>query len=454
MRCGANRRASGNNFHDGEFNMGSPGFLAVNTPQGEENRRRLEDIMRRTREARLQARYDALGGEPVFGPIDRKEDGAWYFVSGSALLHTPQKWAVFEIKGSIYRKWTELGGIEYGYPDTDEMGTPDGVGRYNHFANHTASIYWTPETGAFEVHGDIRKRWAKLGWETGLGYPVTDELGAPDGVGRYNHFSGSASIYWTPTTGAVEVYGAIRDKWASLGWEASYVGYPTRAEDDFSEGGRASSFQNGEIYWWPDVGAIDLKGVVVTFKGFHCFGETDEPSASDEPYLVFAIVAAGVWSTLRTPITEGVDARESFPSSIEIYRGVPYGINIGTVLMEHDAGDPDRYKKNIQDILMGVHDGGVFALEFIPIAGPPIAKAADALLGPLMPHLGAALSDALGLGDDRIGSSNLSLTGRQMVVLAARTGEMDFKTLSFKVETGLISGDGASYKGYFTLSPA
>jgi hypothetical protein len=38
--------------------------------------------------------------------------------------------------------------------------------------------------------------------------------------------------------------------------------------------------------------------------------------------------------------------------------------------------------------------------------------------------------------------------------LAARTGEMDFKTLSFKVETGLISGDGASYKGYFTLSPA
>lgn len=27
------------------------------------------------------------------------------------------------------------------------------------------SIYWHPEVGAFEVHGAIRSRWAKLGWE-------------------------------------------------------------------------------------------------------------------------------------------------------------------------------------------------------------------------------------------------------------------------------------------------
>ena len=44
-----------------------------------------------------------------------------------------------------------------------------------------------------------------------LHYPVTDETGTPDGVGRFNHFEGG-SIYWTPGTGAKEVHGAIRDQ--------------------------------------------------------------------------------------------------------------------------------------------------------------------------------------------------------------------------------------------------
>ncbi len=46
----------------------------------------------------------------------------------------------------------------------------------------------------------IRAKWLALGAETGpLGYPITDEKSAPDGVGRYNHFSGAggASIYWS-----------------------------------------------------------------------------------------------------------------------------------------------------------------------------------------------------------------------------------------------------------------
>src|SRR5207302_49498 len=83
----------------------------------------------------------------------------------------------------------------------------DGVGRYNHFQG--GSIYWTPGTGAHEVHGAIKDKWASMGWERSfLGYPVTDETGTPDGVGRYNHFQGG-SIYWTPSIGAYEVHGAI-----------------------------------------------------------------------------------------------------------------------------------------------------------------------------------------------------------------------------------------------------
>ncbi|MEU4039659.1 LGFP repeat-containing protein [Streptomyces collinus] len=97
---------------------------------------------------------------------------------------------------------------------TDEGPNPDGRGRSLDFENGT--IEWSPETGAHEVHGAIRDHWARLGGEKFLGYPLTDEMGTPDGVGRYNHFE-NGSIYWTPETGAWEAHGAIRDKWASMG---------------------------------------------------------------------------------------------------------------------------------------------------------------------------------------------------------------------------------------------
>jgi uncharacterized protein with LGFP repeats len=177
-----------------------------------------------------------------------------HFEKGS-IYWTPETGA-HEVHGWIREKWASLGWEAgfLGYPLTDELTTPDGRGRYNHFAG--GSIYWTPETGAHVVYGGIREKWASLGWETGfLGYPVTDELGTPDGKGRFNHFEGG-SIYWTPETGAHEVSGLIRDKWASLGWECGFLGYPKSDELPTPDGtGRYSQFQGGYIIWTPETGA-------------------------------------------------------------------------------------------------------------------------------------------------------------------------------------------------------
>jgi len=164
--------------------------------------------------------------------------------------------------GAIRNKWLDLGGSRHiiGNPTTAELTTPDSVGRYNHFngAGNHASIYWTPSTGAHEVHGAIHSKWQSLGWEQGnCGYPTTDESTCPDGVGRYNHFSKNASIYWTPGTGAWSVNGAIRNHWASLGWENSSLGYPTSDEYDVP-GGRRSSFQHGTITWNATTGAVTV----------------------------------------------------------------------------------------------------------------------------------------------------------------------------------------------------
>src|ERR1700680_5132255 len=124
---------------------------------------------------------------------------------------------------AISDKCAALGGATgfLGGPAGPESPAPDGVGSFQHY--QFGSIYWTPGTGSHEVHGLIHTKWAALGWEH-FGYPVIDETGTPDGTGRYNHFhniqnGGDSSIFWTPQTGAHEVHGASREKWAALGWE-------------------------------------------------------------------------------------------------------------------------------------------------------------------------------------------------------------------------------------------
>ncbi len=131
--------------------------------------------------------------------------------------------------------------------------TPNGRGWYQHFAG--GSIYYTSEHGAFEVHGAILAKWASLGWEQSfLGFPLTDESTTPDGIGRYNHFEGG-SIYWTAATGAWEIHGAIRDRYASLGWEQSFLGYPLSDEHDGPNASRISDFERGQIAWSQATGA-------------------------------------------------------------------------------------------------------------------------------------------------------------------------------------------------------
>ncbi|MER5602245.1 hypothetical protein ABT085_34850, partial [Streptomyces sp. NPDC002265] len=66
-----------------------------------------------------------------------------------------------------------------------------------------------------------------------------------------------SSIYWTPETGPHPVYGAIRDRWARRGWEASEVGYPLEEEHDRSGlPGREQNFERGRISWSPQTGSF------------------------------------------------------------------------------------------------------------------------------------------------------------------------------------------------------
>jgi hypothetical protein len=188
------------------------------------------------------------------GAFNHFERGSIYWSPGTG---------AHEVHGAIRGTWTATGwenGL-LGFPTTDETRTPNGLGAYNHFQG--GSIYWSPPTGAHEVHGVIEGFWAYFGWETGvLGFPTTDETRTPNGLGAYNHFEGG-SIYWSQGTGAHEVHGAIRGAWTATGWEAGPLGFPTTSETRTPNGlGAYNHFQGGSIYWSPSTGAQVVTGWV------------------------------------------------------------------------------------------------------------------------------------------------------------------------------------------------
>lgn len=97
-----------------------------------------------------------------------------------------------------------------------------------------------------EVERAIEAKRSQYGW---FGSPTSNVEPSIDGVGYFRHFE-HASVFWTPQFGAHEVHGAIRVKYASLGWEASYLGYPTSDELGLNNNTyRYSNFQRGTISW-------------------------------------------------------------------------------------------------------------------------------------------------------------------------------------------------------------
>ena len=116
---------------------------------------------------------------------------------------------------------------------------------------------------AHEVHGDILGRFLALGGVTKWGYPVTNESDIKKGaavIGKFSEFEG-CTIYWSGGTGAFEVHGDIRRKYLEIGGPLSDLGFPTSNESDIPNhagAGRANTFQNGSILWYGNYDSIKI----------------------------------------------------------------------------------------------------------------------------------------------------------------------------------------------------
>ncbi|WP_091942293.1 PQQ-dependent sugar dehydrogenase [Trujillonella endophytica] len=204
-----------------------------------------------------------LLGEPT--AVESGDAAVRYRIHQFGRLYWSPAAGVREVHGAILMTYLAIGGhVVLGEPVTDETTTPDGRGRYNHFRLNTSSVYWTPETGAHAVYGEIRGLWAALGWELGPhGYPRTSELTTPNGRGRYNDFQ-NGGIYWRPGFGPRSVYGAIYQAWARMGWEGGLLAFPLTDETSTPDRiGRFNHFEGGSIYWTPRTGAHAVYGAIL-----------------------------------------------------------------------------------------------------------------------------------------------------------------------------------------------
>lgn len=272
------------------------------------------------------------------------------------------------------------------------------------------------------------------------------------GDGYYRDYS-FGRIYYRPGDAAYLVYGMIGAKYAELGGPESWLGWPTSDEGGIDqEGGRATTFEKGAIYWWPDTGAIEVGDVTVRYKGLICFGETDwdQGSSSDEPYLIFAVVSQEVLYAPETQIYTRVDGGDYRSDDIELYRGRPYPFSLTVVLMEHDFGDPEKFRKRVEQGVMTAGHGLAAAAAHIPLVGPFLAAGLEWALAEFGDDITDAVNEVLDTDDDHLGSVSMVISAKQMVTMTRATLFQE-KGIAHHIGTPIISGEGASYRAYFDV---
>lgn len=190
-------------------------------------------------------------------------------VSGSAVYSNSL--GTFYVAGCIYHNWQQSWGGPTGFlglPISDVMpitlgstggyvsffvGTNCGSGAWQ---GSTSAIYSSPR-GTFEVHGCIYQQYRQFTDDGGntlffdLGFPTSNEVGVTSGfsgvAARTNSFEHGA-IYWTPTSGALEVHGAIYAAYQQqFNGAAGALGLPTTNEFFNQQGQAESDFENGFI---------------------------------------------------------------------------------------------------------------------------------------------------------------------------------------------------------------
>ncbi|MGW0176982.1 DUF5615 family PIN-like protein [Rhodococcus sp. NPDC003322] len=179
-------------------------------------------------DAAIAAHHQEVGGasnplgQPVGEPYKFGTDGVAQDFQGGKIVWSPETGAQV-MYGVILDKYLVLGGGagDIGFPTNDESDSDEpGAARFSEFsAPDGATIYWSPEKGAWLVRGPIRTAWSHLGATNGvLGSPLSDTTVVGDVYTQT--FSGRdgnpVEVRWSKANGFVTVPPAIGAELAGL----------------------------------------------------------------------------------------------------------------------------------------------------------------------------------------------------------------------------------------------
>jgi LGFP repeat len=229
----------------------------------------------------IYALYSTLSDPAAIGylvsdEVDTTRPGGRKSVfSGGAIYWSPDTGAV-PVSGQIYLDYEALGESRaIGFPTQPARTVPEGTEQ----EFQGARMYFKHgDTNAHEVHGAILAKYLALGGVSVWGFPFTNETDVKKNravVGKFSEFE-ACTIYWSPRTGACETHGHIRQKYLDLGGPAGELGFPTSDEaaiPGVSGPGRYNTFQQGSLLWY---GSWESMIVARPFKLFLGRINTDE----------------------------------------------------------------------------------------------------------------------------------------------------------------------------------
>jgi hypothetical protein len=202
-----------------------------------------------------------------------------------------------------------------------------------------------------------------------------------------------------------------------------------------------------------------LTAVRTQFVGFHCFGESNEWSDSDEPYFIFGTLttARREKRTEKSGIFEDVDAGQTRGFEVEVFSGRAASMVISVTVMENDADgmDPEAVKEIVDGAYDKASDKFVELVAEMPFIGGPVqAAAAMVALLILKPAVTKEINEVLAPGDDLVNTEVIALTPQELRSYLAEPAQ-DFYGIKAHFASPVITshGEGAYVALFRVLAP-
>ena len=233
-----------------------------------------------------------LLGFPTSDEMSLSDGASQTFQNGQ--IHWSNATGAHFTRGSIQGYWSGTGWQDgwLGYPTNDELTVRGGASQ--EFQGGT--VLWNGKNNTtYATKGGIRTEYAALSWERGLlGFPTSNEMSLNGGASQTFQ---NGQIHWSGATGAHFTRGAIQSFWASQGWQDGWLGYPT-GDELTVRGGASQTFQGGTVFWNAATGetyagkgsilnAYGRLGYEQSWLGFPTSGEIDDSAKPGEVYQNF-----------------------------------------------------------------------------------------------------------------------------------------------------------------------